>query len=272
MKCPHCYCNYDDTERECPMCGTRSSLAACKNAKHKAISYQGTRVSNGRTVPTMLNNSRTAKNTRTKTAASAKKQTKPVYNQSSRETADAMQRRRRKLITIVVVLILLLNFLPALISGILHLADDLLYSAPFMEEDSWDSSYEESVLPPADAVEADSYYYCEDLDLYLDIYSDDTYAIVTPDYSETGALWCLYNDPEEEDGASYYTAEFPSSQYESYIYYFERDEEYVDEEGTYYTLAVAYHPLDDDEVFYLDNVFADALWLPLDRAVEMRAY
>lgn len=285
MKCPHCYCNYDDSERECPMCGTRSSLISCKNPKHKSISHPYTKQTGGRTVPTMVNDARTRKTAppRSRTSTPARPQTrkpqpKPAYNQSSKETAESIQRRKRRIVKWVVIAVLLLNFLPAILGGIFSLVSNFS-DLPFLEHDDIGFGYsdhyeEEPVAEPADMVSIVSEYYCEELDLYLIIRDDETYELYTGDssFEETGYLYLLYNDPEDDADSFYFTEQFPADKYESWVYYFERNEEYIDEDGTDYSMVVGYHLLDDPETLYFDNLFADAPWLPLDRAVMLEAY
>ncbi len=276
MKCPHCYCNYDDAERECPMCGAHAGAAA-------------------RTASSPKTTPRPQQRTRQPAPARpVRQQPRPFVNSPSspvrppaapaRPSAPAPKKHRSAILAVL--LLLFFQFLPAILGLItnafsyvenkLEFRDDgFLFSddvpfdgygtpepspaAPDSDSKFYDGEEEGVILPSGT-------YYCESTGLALSIDGRDlTYRLTLGDYEESGDLFWEYNDPQSDDGI--YTEEFPPSAYDSYFlgFYWETEEDYA------YQVAIAYFPLDGSgDQFYLDNINADVLWLPLDRAVLMR--
>ncbi len=301
MKCPHCYCNYDDSERSCPMCGTRSTVAACQNTKHKSVVYPNGRQAQpaqrqargavhpaGNAAPRRTSTSpRTASQTRTTTQTRTTAQTRSTYNRSGRQDpAAAAQKRRRKAWIAVIAAVVLINLLPMLTYAV----GDLFYSVRseleyrdngfhFFDEDApapdypddytaepdhpeWDGDTE-----TVDGIVAGGDYYCEDTGLYFTFdFSDMTYWLSVNGYLEYGSFLTLANDPTVD--ADYFNDEFSAEEFDSYVLYLRPDFEREEEDREEYTLAVMYVPRGETPGrFYLNNTYADAQWLPLDRAV-----
>ncbi len=109
-------------------------------------------------------------------------------------------------------------------------------------------------------------YLSEDTGLSLTIDNDAlTYQLILDDFEQSGDFYLEYNDPDTS--MDYYTEEFPPEEYSSYLLALWHTEDW-DEDAVSCTLVNVYVALDEPG-FYLDNTFADAPWLPLDRAIVM---
>lgn len=286
MKCPHCYCNFDDSERECPMCGTRASLTACRTDKHKSITYQDARRASPK--PSAPANRQRPQASRTvnrhpsgNAAPHRPARTQPTYNsRSSQDAAEAAQKRRRKVVGWLIAAFALIQLIPPL-TGLL--ANVMMVPTP----DKFDNDlhfYDNDVIAaPEPAITPDDNeitmtegilysgeYFCADTGLTVSLdFSDQTYLLSVDDYLEGGSFFTLYQDPATD--TDYYTGEFPAAEFESYVLYLERGEEWdewdEDNEKSY-TLVIAYIPIDGGkEAFFLNNTYLDARWLPIDRAL-----
>lgn len=292
MKCPHCYCNYDDSERECPMCGTRASVAACRTDKHKSITYQNTRqpasrqaaspsqqprhsVGNAAPRRPAASQSRPAARTQPRPAS-----TRPASSRSAQDAAEAARKRSRKIVSWVIagfVLLQLVPFLASLLGNVMMRQFEFSDNGFSFYEDSTANAPEASLEPepyegeiaPEDGILYSGEYYCDDTGLFLALdFSEQSYHLAVEDYIESGSFFTLYQDPTID--ADYYTGEFPASEFECYVLYLERDEEWIEDDEEYYTLVIAYIPIDGaQDAFFLNNTYLDARWLPIDRAIHM---
>ena len=108
-------------------------------------------------------------------------------------------------------------------------------------------------------------YICDETGLSIHFNLPDlTYTLTKDDYTEEGDFYLQYNDPETN--SNFYSETFPAAAYDSYFVAFGHTDEGQDSEKYVYTAVIAYLP-HEGRGFYLDNLYADALWLPLDRAV-----
>lgn len=287
MKCPHCYCNYDDSERECPMCGTRRGAAACREEKHKSVTYQNTRKSGGRpaleTRPVQRARRHPAGNAAPQRPAASRAQPgKAVYNRGSADAAETAKKRRKKAI-IAIAVVVVLNLLPVLTEFMGSMFYNLRRELDFNDDGFHffdDKIPEPEPIQPepeeapaeyggefADGVVKGGSYYCEETDLYITLdFNGQYYWLSAGDSLEYGVFFLYGNDPGVD--TSYFTDEFPASDYDCYTLYLQADEELENAEP--YTMVVMYVPFTGEECpdcFYLNNTYANAQWLPLDRAL-----
>ena len=237
MKCQHCGINYNDEDRECPICGARAgSRGRVGELEKKAAAW---REKQFEAEPTYQQTRTRKTNTRAK---KAKPSVKPI-----RET----QKGKGKVAAVVAVAVLLLNLLPSLIP----VAEDLFQSigdsvntfeidlgdwgasAPDAEAEDW-ASYDDGAryYTPGETYEYDPdnftsvYVRLHDLigdnatatlsdgttlNLWVDADGGDCYGLSLTDetgvYSEQGYYWSVYNYPEEQ----MYDDNYPPEQYDS---------------------------------------------------------
>ena len=237
MKCQHCGINYNDEDRECPICGARAgSRGRVGELEKKAAAW---REKQFEAEPTCQQTRTRKTNTRAK---KAKPSVKPI-----RET----QKGKGKVAAVVAVAVLLLNLLPSLIP----VAEDLFQSigdsvntfeidlgdwgasAPDAEAEDW-ASYDDGArnYTPGETYEYDPdnftsvYVRLHDLigdnatatlsdgttlNLWVDADGGDGYGLSLTDetgvYSEQGYYWSVYNYPEEQ----MYDDNYPPEQYDS---------------------------------------------------------
>lgn len=237
MKCQHCGINYNDEDRECPICGARAgSRGRVGELEKKAAAW---REKQFEAEPTYQQTRTRKTNTRAK---KAKPSVKPI-----RET----QKGKGKVAAVVAVAVLLLNLLPSLIP----VAEDLFQSigdsvntfeidlgdwgasAPDAEAEDW-ASYDDGAqyYTPGETYEYDPdnftsvYVRLHDLigdnatatlsdgttlNLWVDADGGDGYGLSLTDetgvYSEQGYYWSVYNYPEEQ----MYDDNYPPEQYDS---------------------------------------------------------
>lgn len=294
MKCPHCYCNYDDSERECPMCGTRASVAACHTGKHKSITYPNTRQTASRPAASSsqqprhsVGNAAPHRPAASQSHPAARTQprpasTRPASSRSAQDAAEAARKRSRKIVSWVIagfVLLQLVPFLASLLGNVMmrqfefsdngfSFYEDSTANAPDSSAEPEPAPYEEEITPE-DGILYSGDYYCDDTGLFLALdFSEQSYHLAVEDYIESGSFFTLYQDPTID--ADYYTGEFPASEFECYVLYLERGEEWIEDDEEYYTLVIAYIPIDGaQDDFFLNNTYLDARWLPIDRAIHM---
>ncbi len=282
MKCPHCFCNYDDSERECPMCGTRRGVAACWDARHKSITHSRTSQSGGRVVP--ASRPVQAKTSERKTHAPGKYPAAPQRSTASWDsgrTAKKAQNRRGKAVGWVVVVFVLLQLLPALLGLVSEVFASVRHDMEFRDDgfhffsegaEGYAAAPEPEPKPEpgyeTGEVLLSGAYLSEDTGLSLTIDNDAlTYQLILDDFEQSGDFYLEYNDPDTS--MDYYTEEFPPEEYSSYLLALWHTEDW-DEDAVSCTLVNVYVALDEPSGrFYLDNTFADAPWLPLDRAIVM---
>lgn len=279
MKCPHCYCNYDDSETECPMCGKRAGFAAYQRGKRQTAARtarmkQSEKRAGGRT------------NSRTYTANGR------TVSAPNRGGKKEKPRSRRLWLVLLVIFVM-----QALVGPVMEIADDFSSSprrwtftddgfgfssrepdvpmpaAPEPEDtpdepdntpdEPDDTPDEPDEYPVAEALPGGSY--AADGDIYWYFYDDVSYGLDVrvpgKEITEEGEYYLFYSDPEEN--MSYYNEEFPPETFDGFRFVM------LNEEGQFQ--AVLY--LDRNELaggnygFYLYNMFGKIPWLPLDQPV-----
>lgn len=237
MKCQHCGINYNDEDRECPICGARAgSRGRVGELEKKAAAWREKQFEEEPT----YQQTRTRKTTTR--AKKAKSSVKPI-----RET----KKGKGKITAVVVAAVLLLNLLPSLMSMVedffqnigdsvstfeINLGDWSSF-APDEEAGDW-AGYDDGTryYTPGETYEYDPdnftsvYVRLHDLigdnatgtlsdgttlSLWVDADSGDGYRLELDDgagvYSEQGYYWCVYNFPEEK----MYDDNYPPEQYDS---------------------------------------------------------
>ena len=273
MKCPHCYCNYDDAERECPMCGTRTGLVTCRNNKHKAITYPSPRQAE-RKPPA---GQQVHQAGRAAPVRPAPVRPAMMSSRSEKEIEKALKKRRRRAAIWTITILVLLQCIPLLLDGIadihrqLKFYDDSGFHFSDRQEESASDDLPAAPEPELEPEDTDDNpflnvpYICDETGLSIHFNLPDlTYTLTKDDYTEEGDFYLQYNDPETI--SNFYSETFPAAAYDSYFVAFGHTDEGQDSEKYVYTAVIAYLP-HEGRGFYLDNLYADALWLPLDRAV-----
>ena len=239
MKCQHCGINFDDGDRECPICGARAGTRGrVGELEKKAAAWR----------EKQFEDEPTYQKTRTRKtpirAQKAKASVKPIRE---------VKKGTGKVVAVVVVAILLINVLPSLIPMVMNLFDNFFDGSSSFEIllDDWDSNEPDAEAEAEDWVSYDDgalYYergqeYTYDSDNYVSIYAalydltgehaaatlaDGTtldlqvdpgemgdYTLRMDDgtgtYEEHGYTWCIYNYPDE----GIYDENFPPAQYDS---------------------------------------------------------
>ena len=269
MKCPHCYCNYDDSETECPMCGRRAGFAAYRKGKQQTAA---------RTVRMEQSEKRaeSRKNSRTYTANG---RTVSTSNQSGKREKP----RSRKLW----VALLVIFVIQALVGPVMEIADDFSSSPQrwsFTDDDFGFSSREPDVPVPAAPEPEDtpddtpdeypiaealpSGTYAANGGIYLYFEDDVRYGLDVQvpgkEISEEGEYYLFYLDPNDPDtDMGYYAEEFPPETFDGFRFVM------LNDEGQFQ--AVLYFDraelADGNYGFYLYNMFGKIPWLPLDQSV-----
>lgn len=261
MKCPHCYCNYDDSETECPMCGRRAGFAAYQKGKRQTAARTARMKQSERRVQSRSENRTYTANGRT-VSRSGKKE-KP---------------RSRRWMTVILIIIVI----QALVGPVMEFSEDFSSSPhqwDFNDDGFGFSSREPDAPMPEEAPEAapeepDEYPVAETLPsgtyvanggIYLYFEDDVKYGldVRVPDkeITEEGEYYLFYSDPEVDMG--YYNEEFPPETFDGFRFVM------LNDEGQFQ--AVLY--LDRNELangnygFYLYNMFGKIPWLPLDQPV-----
>lgn len=252
MKCQHCGINYNDEDRECPICGARAGTRGrVGELEKKAAAWREQQFADEPTY----------QKTRTwKTPIRAKKakpSVKPI-----RETPKG----KGKIAVIAVVAVLLLNLLPSL----MPLAEDFFsnigdgirsfeidfgnWGSSEPEAEAWDS-YDDGLMyyTPGGTYEYDPDDYTTvyvrlhdligdnavatlsdgtELTLWVDAEDGDGYSLTLDDgmgvYQEKGYYWCVYNYPEE----AMYDDSYPPEQYDSLALCLTEEE--TNYQGSYY--------------------------------------
>ena len=227
MKCQHCGINFDDSERECPMCGARAGSKGRLGEARKSMRVRDEEPERAKRTGSARPKTQTG-------ARRARASVKPIR--------ENKKNGKGKVAVIAVAAVLLINFLPALID----LFDTVRYE---FTDDVGESAYSEA--------QEDLYYvpgetYPYDPDNYQSVYaalydltggyaaatlSDGSvleldvqpgemgdYTLIMQDgtgsYLESGYTWCAYNYPEEE----MYNEAYPPEQYDCFTLCLTMDE------------------------------------------------
>ncbi|MGO5028328.1 zinc ribbon domain-containing protein [Candidatus Agathobaculum pullicola] len=239
MKCQHCGINYNDEDRECPICGARTGTRGrVGELEKKAAAWREKQFADEPTY----------QKTRTRKA--------PVRAQKARASVKPIReapKGKGKIAVVVIIAVILINILPALLPAARNLIDNFLADFSSFEINLGDGgAYEPDAEAEADDwVSYDDgamYYergqeYTYDSDNYISIYAAlydliGEYAVATladgttlelqvepgemgdytlrlndgtGTYEEKGYTWCIYNYPEE----GIYNDNFSPAQYDS---------------------------------------------------------
>ena len=154
MKCPKCGINYDDSDRECPMCGAPKPLFA----KDK---------------------SQLAKTT-ARPASSDNKNTDPMGSildlGSNKKSSWSKPKKDGKNIIIPVVIIILISVLPALISNITPMISNVTENIVQVEPE------------PDISIDLTNSYTLDNDKIQFDIFSDGTYCVYGDSFEELGDI------------------------------------------------------------------------------------
>lgn len=222
MKCQHCGINFDDSERECPICGARAGSRGRLGDGAKAIRPRSRESDSaeGGAYPSYPSKSKPAR------ARKARASVKPIR--------ENKKRSKGKVAAIVAAAAVLINFVPLLTDLFDNFADSVstyqfdsavsevqedLYYVPG-ESYTYDPDHYQSVY--AALYDLTGGYAAAALSdgsvLELDVQPGDMgdYTLIMQDgtgaYLETGYTWCSYNYPEEE----MYNEAYPPDRYDCF--------------------------------------------------------
>lgn len=219
MKCQHCGINFDDSERECPMCGARAGSRGRLGEAQQRVRAQ-------RAEPVQQSHAAYIKAKARPTGRKAKASAKPIR--------ENKKRGRGKIAAIVIAVAVVINIVPLLTD----LADNFAESVSTYRFDSEAGGWQEDLR----YVPGETYPY--DPDNYQPVYaalydltggyaagvlSDGStiaisveegemgdYTLTVQDgtgiYTENGYTWCSYNYPEE----AVYDEDYPPYQYDCF--------------------------------------------------------
>ena len=216
MKCQHCGINFDDSERECPICGARAGSRGRLGAEPKRASRaRGTAPERESRVEYQSAKARPA-GRRARTSA------KPIQ--------ENRKKNKGRVIIVVIIIVVLVNLLPSIISVASEVWDNFTYSFDSLtgSSDAYTDTYDDDLV----YVPGEDYSY--DPDNYRFVRADlqtltggraaaelepgemGDYVLTVQDgtgtYTENGYTWCSYNYPEELS----YDENFPPDQYDCF--------------------------------------------------------
>lgn len=227
MKCQHCGINFDDSERECPICGARAGskgrLGAGPKRDIRARSIAPERESRAEY------QSAKARPTGRRARAGAK----PIR--------ENKKNSKGRVVIAVIIVFVLINVLPAIVSAASDIWDEFTYAFDSFGEgyaDTYDDGWEDDLI----YVPGETYPYDPDdyrfvhaelqtltggwaaasladgssLELEVEPGEMGDYVLTVQDgsgtYTESGYTWCSYNYPEE----MVYDENFPPDQYDCF--------------------------------------------------------
>ena len=226
MKCQHCGINFDDSERECPICGARAGSRGRLGADPKrVIRARGTAPERESRVEYQSAKARPA-------------------GRRARTSAKPIQENRKKnngrVIIVVIIIFVLVNLLPSIISVVSEVWDNFTYSFDSLtgSSDAYTDTYDDDLVyvPGEDySYDPDNYRFVRadlqtltggraaaeladgsTLELEVEPGEMGDYVLTVQDgtgtYTENGYTWCSYNYPEELS----YDENFPPDQYDCF--------------------------------------------------------
>ena len=224
MKCQHCGINFDDSERECPICGARAGSKGRLGAEPKRASRaRGTTPERESRVEYQSAKARPA-GRRARTSA------KPIQ--------ENRKKNKGRVIIVVIIIFVLVNLLPSIISAVSEVWDNFTYSFDSLtgSSDAYTDTYDDDLVyvPGEDySYDPDNYRFVRaDLQtltggraaaeladgstLELEVEPGEMGVLTVQDgtgtYTENGYTWCSYNYPEELS----YDENFPPDQYDCF--------------------------------------------------------
>lgn len=241
MKCPQCGIHYDDSERECPMCGARKP-AFQKDASRLA-----------KTTGELAQPSASRQNKTSKTSKAAM-QTASLGGNAERNT----KRGTSKIIVLIVILaVVAINVIPRLFSVMTDMVDHL------------DSSYAEVEVEPIDFPYGGTWLSNEETFVVFLFTENEQYQIQAGDYVETG--WYTAFQNTEED--MIFPEEYPASDYVWWMIstYPEQieggtalDQDALKEYREMGSYISVYQSRSNPEEIYFYNEFGDVPWMAQD--------
>ena len=134
MKCQHCGINFDDSERECPICGARAGSKGRLGAEPKrVIRARGTAPERESRVEYQSAKARPA-------------------GRRARTSAKPIQENRKKnngrVIIVVIIIFVLVNLLPSIISVVSEVWDNFTYSFDSLtgSSDAYTDTYDDDLV------------------------------------------------------------------------------------------------------------------------------
>lgn len=207
MKCNNCGINYDDGDRECPICGTRAGAGKRASVPRYTSYMHDSHTKEDCTHQTFTREFTTAKRTPAKTPRPAK-------------AAPDSKKAGKWIGVAIAALILLADLVPAGLRYVQEQIDDFRYGIVNAYEPADDYAapepdYEQELA--ADLLGAWSTGTAPDgglLSLTFDANNDYGLTYENGDllYEETGWVWCVYNEPSE----GLYDEAHPPERYDSY--------------------------------------------------------
>ena len=251
MKCQHCGINFDDGDRECPICGARAGSRGRLSVRRGASFRPHGSAAPKTTEPTILN-------------GKVKKD-------------RAAQKKKGRVIALVSAAVVLLQLVPAVFGLIGDFVGDIRFGEPYVEPeppyseaDDWyeDDGGAYNVISLADLLGLRSIVELPDgslLELYAE--GDEHYSLyIEGRYSESGDVWIMYNAPDDELYPD--IAQYPPEEYDSFTICLTYDSleweepavdiSYHQEMGDMWLLA---HISRDGSEIVLDDWFGDAAFL-----------
>lgn len=205
MKCNNCGINYDDEDRECPICGTRAGAGKRASVPRYTSYMHDTHTKEDCTHQTFTRKFTTAK------------RTPPVKATRPAGGAPDGKKAGKWIGVAIAVLILLADILPLGLEYVQGKLDDGRYytAAADAPEPDYEPAFEQERV--ADLLGTRSTGTTPDGGLLTLLFDTDndyglTYANGELLYEETGWAWCVYNDPSEGQ----YDEMHPPEQYDSY--------------------------------------------------------
>lgn len=198
MKCLHCGINYDDEDRECPICGTK------KGTGHRA------------TVPRYTSSTHTMHD---EDACTHRTFTKEIRSKTpTPQSYPRAVKKRGSAAIAVIVAVVVFNLLPALVTTVKNASPSVSWAVPApVPAPEYDSTLLE--VAAVDLLGAQVRGDAVDGVLTLDFAEDGMYLITRTGadwkYTEQGWSFCSYNEPERDD--IFYSTSYPSERYEGYL-------------------------------------------------------
>lgn len=170
MKCPKCGINYDDSDRECPMCGAPKPLFA----KDK---------------------SQLAKTTARLAKSDEKRDNMGSIldlgsNNKKNSWSKPKKSGKNKIGIIVILAVVIINFIPALIGLLSNLVSDI----PEQIKNVTVQVEPEPVPDDEISIDVTNLYVLNNDEIQFNIFDDGTYCVIVDDFDEWGAITTEYYD------------------------------------------------------------------------------